>query len=149
MSEDAIVNIVIAVLGSGGLWALLQAVLPKREPPIQKADAETVSAHSSQQMTMALLHTMQEELAAAREDWRQEREAREHLEDEVRDLQRDRAEDRQDIGLLWQAVEVLVGGWHEIQERWDVLRHKPSPPPLPRFRVPPRRGSTAADPTIN
>lgn len=143
MSEDSIVAIVVALLAGGGLWTFMAALIPKKEAPIKKADAETVAAHTSQQMTLELLHDVQKELRETRENADREYRARLSLESKVQGLQANLEADRQELGLLRQAVEVLVGGWRDIQERWEELRRRPDPPALPHFRIPPRRGSTA------
>lgn len=144
MSEEGIVAIVVALLAGGGLWTFLATLVPKKEPPIKKADAETVAAHTSQQMTLELLHDVQKELRETRENADREYRARLCLESKVQGLQADREADRQELGLLRQALEVLIGGWRDIQERWEELRHRAEPPALPRIHVPPRRGSTAS-----
>ncbi|MDO4920107.1 hypothetical protein, partial [Kocuria sp.] len=114
MSEDSIVAIVVALLAGGGLWPFLSALLPKKDPPIQKSDAETVAAHTSQQMTLALLNEVQEELRQTRSNADKEFKARLRLERQVQELQVDREEDRRELGLLRQAVEVLVGWGRDI-----------------------------------
>lgn len=139
MSEDSIVAIVVAVLAGGGIWTFLAALIPKKQPPIKKDDAETVAAHTSQQMTLELLHDVQNELRETRENADREFKARLRLERQVQELQVDREEDRRELGLLRQAVEVLVGWGRDIQERWEELRHSPDAPQLPHFRVPERR----------
>lgn len=154
MTEAGVVAIAVALIAAvgGAAKTILDAILARpKTDPVRQTDVDTVSAHESSQMTLALAKSLEAEVERHRRDLQAERDARERegiehraalaaeraareaTDARVQQLQDARAQDMQRIAVLRRGLGALVAAWRDLHERWDELRALPTPPPIPTF----------------
>lgn len=154
MTEPGVVAIAVALIAAvgGAVKTILDAILARpKSDPVRQNDVDTVSAHESSRMTLALARSLESEVERHRQDLQNERtareregiahraelaaerEAREATDAKVRRLQEAREQDTQRIAMLRRGLDALVAAWRDLHERWDELRALPTPPPIPNY----------------
>lgn len=141
MSEAAMVTIIVALLGSGIWGAAAQWRASRREAPVKQKDADLAAAQASQQITMALVEALREEVDRLGQSFKAERETRcqevqaerDARERDIHRIQREREADRRELGSVRVALAQWTDWWQQLAENWEELRGSPSPPDPPEI----------------
>ena len=123
--------LVAALLGTGGMGALVPLIIAWRKAPIERRDADIAAAETSQGMSLALaqelrgeIDRLRTEMSELRTELRTETGRRETLADEVREY-------KGTIYRLRVALSRAAEFWDHVTLNWSTLRQNPEPPLFP------------------
>ena len=136
MNSEAILAIILAVLGvlgGGGIWTYLQS---RKDAPVRKRDADLAVADKSQQMAMAIADDLRQDYARLRLDLDEEKGARQELTGRVDALARQVRDQDRTITSLREVVRAFSSAWDDLAASWHVLRLQDKPPPKPKTHNP-------------
>ena len=111
MNSEAILAIILAVLGvlgGGGIWTYLQS---RKDAPVRKRDADLAVADKSQQMAMAIADDLRQDYARLRLDLDEEKGARQELTGRVDALARQVRDQERTITSLREVVRSYSSAW--------------------------------------
>jgi hypothetical protein len=131
MSESTIVTIVVALLsllGGAGFWGYMTN---RKEAPIKKRDADIAVAHASQQMALAVAEEAWAGVGRVRTELDEEREKREALGTEVKELRGIVESQADTIHSLRRVVQAFKDAWANLESNWQILRLQETAPQKP------------------
>jgi septal ring factor EnvC (AmiA/AmiB activator) len=128
--------LVAGLLGTGGLGALVPAIIAWRKAPVERKDADIAAADAAQGMSLKLaqelrteIDRLRSEMGELRIELRAESAQRRDLGDKVR-------EQEGTIFKLRVYVSRVTDWWeHHVVADWERVRTKPEPPVFPRHDI--------------
>lgn len=127
--------LVAGLLGTGGLGALVPAIIAWRKAPVERKDADLAAADAAQGMSLKLAEDLRKELdrmgnriTALETKLTAETNRREQLEEVVRD--------QRDVNYRLRVVISRVqDAWDHIVVHWDDVRLRDAPPHFPVLTI--------------
>ena len=125
MSSEAVLSIILGVLGllgTGGLWTYLKS---RTEAPVLREQADIAAASTTVQMALSIATAARAHSEAVGKEM-------DELKGRVDALSHQVLEQERTISSLREVVRSFSSAWDDLVERWQTIRQQEAPPPKPR-----------------